>query len=183
MLLSIENIKDGLDKVFLPLEPMINGFRLIEKKTNIHDIKVIEKQLEVTFPDKFLFLISQYNFGSFTLGPIVFGSSGDYLKDLLVINHSVWWGKGERPNNKIVIAISDPYTIMLDTEKESISAFSSEINWNDAKIISSDFILFFRGIGTIFLQRNNTDNTKIIANNVSKAVNSKDINFWLKLAE
>lgn len=32
---------------------------------------------------------------------------------------------------------------MLDTEKESISAFSSEINWNDAKIILSDFILFF----------------------------------------
>lgn len=32
MLLSIEDIKSGLDKEFLPLEPIITGFRFFEKK-------------------------------------------------------------------------------------------------------------------------------------------------------
>lgn len=182
MLLSIEDIKSGLDKEFLPLEPMITGFRVIEKRTKADEIENIGKRLGVAFPDSFSSLICRYDFGHFTIGQIVFSSSGDYLNDLLNINTGNWWGEGQRPNNKIVVAISDPYTFILDVDSESISAFTSDLNWHDAKIISSDFTLFFYGIGTIFLLRSKKS-PQIIANQVSKAVGSQYNEFWLKLAE
>lgn len=182
MLLSIEEIKNGLNKEFLSLEPMITGLRFIEKKTKIDEIENIEKRLDVVFPDSFCSLISQYDFGDFSIGPIVFGSSGNYLNDLLNFNSGIWWGEGERPNNKVVIAISDPYTFILDAESESISVITSELNWYEAKIISSNFTLFFCGIGTVYLLRTK-ETPRIIANQVSKAVGSQDNKFWLELAE
>ncbi|NAG47406.1 hypothetical protein GUC42_24695 [Escherichia coli] len=63
MLLSIEDIKSGLDKEFLPLEPMVTGLRLVGKITEIDEVEDTEKRLGVTFPDTFSSLIRQYNFG------------------------------------------------------------------------------------------------------------------------
>lgn len=182
MLLSIEDIKSGLDKEFLPLEPMVTGLRLVGKITEIDEVEDTEKRLGVTFPNTFSSLIRQYNFGYFTLGPIIFGSSGNYLNDLLDINSGVWWGRGQKPNDKIVIAISDHYTFILDVKNESVSVITSELNWDDAKVISSNFYLFFCGIVTIFLLRNQQSSEEI-AKQVSNAVGSQYNEFWFKLAE
>lgn len=60
--------------------------------------------------------------------------------------------------------------------------FTSELNWYEAKVISSNFTLFFCGVGTTFLLRGK-EHSQIIANQISKAVGSQYNEFWLKLAE
>lgn len=108
-LLTLQEIKDGLDREFLPLEPMLLGLRMIEKETSLDTIEHCENHLAVKFPSSFRNLIAAFDFGQLTIGPVVFCSSGDYLAELITLNERVnWWGDGERPSNLILIGTQTP---------------------------------------------------------------------------
>ncbi|MFL6635309.1 MAG: hypothetical protein ACJ8HJ_23640 [Massilia sp.] len=68
-LLSIDDIKAGLDKEFLPLEPMLTGFRLIEKVTPSSAIEDAEKKISIRFPDDFREIIAKYDLVISRLAP------------------------------------------------------------------------------------------------------------------
>lgn len=143
-LMSVEEIKAELDREFTPLEPTLTGFRLIEKNTPDSPIKSTEKLISTNFPNGFRELIAKFDFGNLTIGPIVFCSSGDYLAELVELNlNAMWWGGGQQPENIIMIANSDPFAILLNTNSGSVYAFDSETGWKKSKKISADFFGFF----------------------------------------
>lgn len=143
-LLSVEEIKAELDREYALLEPMLTGFRLIEKNTPDSAIKSAEKLISTNFPDGFRELIAKFDFGNLTIGPVVFCSSRDYLAELVELNLNVmWWGAGQRPENIMMIGNSDPFAILLNTDSGSVYAFDSETSWKKSKKISDDFFGFF----------------------------------------
>jgi hypothetical protein len=183
-LLSIEEIKAELDREFIPLEPMLTGFRLIEKNTSESAIKAAEKKLiSTSFPYGFRELITKFDFGNLTIGPIVFCSTGDYLAELIELNSNVmWWGQGQRPENLIMIGNSDPFAILLNTQSGSVYALDSEIGWIKSKKISDDFFGFFSALGAVVLTRNQTLDRRKLAAEISEDVGGEDFEFWLRLA-
>ena len=154
-LLSVEEIKAGLDREFIPLEPMLTGFRLIEKNTPESAIENAEKLISTKFPDDFRELIARFDFGNLTVGPVVFCSTGDYLVELIELNSNVmWWGQGQRPEDLIMIGNSDPFAILMNTQVGSVHSLDSEIGWQKSKKIADDFYGFFSALGTVVLTRN-----------------------------
>ncbi|WP_371764996.1 SMI1/KNR4 family protein [Massilia sp.] len=182
-LLSVEEIKAELDREFTPLEPMLTGFRLIEKNTPDSAIKSAEKLISTNFPYGFRELIAKFDFGNLTIGPVVFCSSGDYLAELVELNLNVmWWGGGQRPENIIMIGNSDPFAILLNTNSGSVYAFDSENGWEKSKKISDDFFGFFSALGTVVLTRNQTLDRRKLAEEILEEVGAEDFEFWLRLA-
>ena len=119
-LMTVTDIRDGLEREFLPLEPMLSGFRLVSGGVSSPAVRECERQLGVTFPDDFRALIQTFDFGNLTIGPVAFCETGNYLERLIRWNTGErWWGDGARPESQ-VIAISDPYTILLDAANDTI---------------------------------------------------------------
>ena len=182
-LLSVEEIKAGLDREFIPLEPMLTGFRLIEKNTPESAIKSVEKLISTRFPDSFRELIAKFDFGNLTIGPVVFCATGDYLTELIELNSNVtWWGQGQRPENLIMIGNSDPFAILLNTHSGSVCALDSEFGWGKSKKISDDFFGFYSALGTVVLTRNQTLDHRKLAAEILEEVGGEDFEFWLRLA-
>lgn len=182
-LLSVEEIKAELDREYALLEPMLTGFRLIEKNTPDSAIKSAEKLISTNFPDGFRELIAKFDFGNLTIGPVVFCSSRDYLAELVELNLNVmWWGGGQRPENIIMIGNSDPFAILLNTDSGSIYAFDSETSWKKSKKISDDFFGFFSALGTVVLTRNQTLDRRKLAEEILEEIGAEDFEFWLRLA-
>lgn len=182
-LLSVEEIKAELDREFTPLEPMLTGFRLIEKNTPDSAIKSAEKLISTNFPNGFRELIAKFDFGNLTIGPVVFCSSGDYLAELVELNLNVmWWGGGQRPENIIMIGNSDPFAILLNTSSGSVYALDSETGWKKSKKISDDFFGFFSALGTVVLTRNQTLDRRKLAEEILEEIGAEDFEFWLRLA-
>lgn len=182
-LLSIEEIRKGLDKEFLPLEPMLSGFRLVKHELPEQLVVNVENQLSVTFPAKFREMIQSYDFGKLTIGPIAFCGTGDYLKELIESNVSVlWWGEGKRPHNLVMVANSDPFAILLDVNTGALLAMDAERGWQNSKIIAADFEEFLRGVGTVMLRRNEIADKETLAQAIVVAVGGQDLDFWYGLA-
>ncbi|MBS9773903.1 MAG: SMI1/KNR4 family protein [Tenacibaculum sp.] len=181
MIYSIIKIKSKLDDEFLPLEDEITGLRLIDKCTKIEDINNFENKLEISLPQSFKNLISKYDFGNFEICNIQFGYEDNYLTILEKLNSEAdsfnkWWQGDKRPNNIIFIANSDPYTILLDCSNGYVYAMLSDDKWLEWRIVSTDFELFLRSIGTIFLNRDNDFSEEIVK--IIQENNSKDNEFW-----
>ncbi|BBB64203.1 hypothetical protein UNDKW_5930 (plasmid) [Undibacterium sp. KW1] len=183
-LLSIEKIQAGLDKEFFPLEPMLSGYRIIRKILPEDKVAKTEATLGVKFPNEFRTIISEFDFGMLTIGPIVFCAKGDYIQELIDLNTSVcWWREGQRPENMIMIGNSDPFTILLDVNSGCVFAMDPEVGWEKSKIIAGNFLDFFRGIGTAMLMRNEIDDRRGLAQGIFENVKSEDLEFWSQLAQ
>ncbi|WIH24475.1 hypothetical protein [Photobacterium damselae] len=182
-LMNLDEIQKGLDEEFLPLEPILEGFRLKEPGLESDILDKLAVRISVLFPSDFRQIISKYDFGNFTIGAIVFCATGDYVEEIVECNESVtWWGKGLKPANLIMIANSDPYAIILDVNSGEVLTIDPEFGASKAITVASSFDAFIRGIGSIFLLRNNSDNKEALAEFVKNAVGSHDKNFWSFLA-
>lgn len=183
-LLSLDDVRDGLDKEFLPLEPMLTGFRLIPKCLPDEDVDGCERRLGVSFPEAFRKLISAFDFGNLTIGPVSFSAAGDYLAELVDFNESVhWWGASDkRPQDFIMIANSDPFVFLLNVKSGQVYAFDRERDWSELFRVSIDFTGFLRGIGSVMLLHNSVTDTKILGENICMDAQGENKDFWSFLA-
>lgn len=183
-LLSFEEIQKGLDNEFIPLEPMLKGYRLNKGGLDENVLSKCESTLSLGFPPDFRRLISIYDFGNLTIGPVAFCATGDYSSELIEYNeHVVWWGESQRPSNLIMIANSDPFAILLDVNTGDILAMDLELGWQNSVKISENFENFVKGIGTVILLRNAADDKEKLARLVHDVTGSQNINFWITLAK
>jgi hypothetical protein len=186
-LLQIEEIQRGLEREFLPLEPMLTGLRLISRESPV-DVSVLvaaEEKLGIKLPREFTEYIARFDFGRLTIGPVAFGSGGDYLKELIETNqHFCWWGGGKRPDNLLMVGNSDPYVLLLNASSGEILAMDRESEWTKAPPIARHFDLFVRGLGTVMLGRGDLGDVERerLAELVSSDAGGRDSGFWLSLA-
>lgn len=182
MLLSIETIRKELDDQFLSLEPAIHGFRLVPKKLKAEPLRWLEQRLNVTLPSEFADLVSSYDFGDLTIGPVAFCGSGDYLMELVELNEPVkWWGNGPRPAGMMMIANSDPFSIILNTSTGAVLGFRHEEGWKSARVLARDFSSFFRGLGTAMRRRLAVADKGDLARQISHEVSAEFQEFWVQL--
>ncbi|EOI3579099.1 hypothetical protein ACMS05_004226 [Cronobacter turicensis] len=87
-------------------------------------------------------------------------------------NH--WWVGNKRPEGVIVIAISDPYGILLNNNDHKVCGITGEACQYQENEISKTFELFVRGAGTLFLKEGT-------ASEVAVAVGAVNQDFWHSL--
>lgn len=181
-LLTLDEIKQGLEQEFLPLEPMLTGFRLIDGGVSDEALNFFEHQLGTKLPENFRDLVKKFDFGHLTIGPIVFCNTGDYLQELTEFNsRAKWWGEGLRPQKMLMVANSDPYFILLNVETEELFAGEVELGWQCAKRVAKGFNVYLRCIGTAMLNRNIVDNDREFAEAVMHASGGTDLDYWSQL--
>lgn len=189
-LLEIEEIRRRLDEEFLPLEPMLTEMRLVPATGVEAALRQAESELAVTFPDSLVELTTGFAFGGFTLGPIVFGTGGDYFTWLRTVNASdrppelVWWDGAERPESCVLIADSDPFAIVLETGSGAVYAFEHGAPARMAMFKVADrFDLFLQGLGTVLLERTPKKANEALARCAAEGVGVEAGNrFWAWLA-
>ena len=143
-----------------------------------------EDRLSVKFPANFRGIISSFDFGRLTIGPVVFCTTGDYLSELLELNLQVhWWGSGIRPSNLLMIANSDPCAILLDLGTCEVLSMDAEDGYQKSGKIARNFEKFLRGLGTIVLTRNHINDKRELAQSVFKDVEGQESEFWFELAQ
>ena len=155
MLLSIEEIECQLEEKFSAFNGELDDLKLIRRSHCLDDIEAAEKQFGIRFPEDFLSFISIYNLDICSLGKIAFGTGTPYLEWIVKINQpselGCWWSGSRRPEGIIVIALSDPYTILLNTLDRQIYTMTSESEMDKFELVAINFNSFIRGIGSIFL--------------------------------
>jgi len=175
MLLTIEEIESRLDKKFSPFDGEMDDLILTKRKLPISNLESSEKTLDVKFPSDFTSFLKKYDVDNFSLGNVAFGSGGDYLDKIIDLNDkdnfSHWWVGNNRPQGVIVVALSDPYTILLNTIDCKIYAITSEEKIIDREPIAVDFNTFVRGVGSVFLKA-------CSRNEIESLVGSKNSDFW-----
>nr|WP_216654563.1 SMI1/KNR4 family protein [Providencia stuartii] len=178
-MLTLEEIREQLNNKFSPLGSDFDDLRLLKRDQPLLNLKSSEELLNITFPEKFSSFLDSYNLDNFSLCNISFGNGSDYLNMLVSINDrdnvNKWWTGKNRPAEFIVIAISDPYTIILNVNTGEVFSMTNESSMDDFEQIASNFILFFRGLGTLFI---NKESPMTIA----KLVSSQAIEFWDELS-
>ncbi|MGC5809930.1 SMI1/KNR4 family protein [Ralstonia pseudosolanacearum] len=183
-LLSMEEVKQGLDKEFLPLEPMLTGLRLIEGGVTETALDAFERDMNLLLPRAFRDVIRMHDFGRLTIGPVAFCNTGDYLGELVKLNTKVtWWGTGMRPSSLLMVANSDPFAILLDLESGSVLAMDVERGWQFAERVASSFDLFVRGVGSTMLHRNQSADRVALGRDVMSDAGGGYLPYWLQLAK
>jgi hypothetical protein len=182
-LMSIEQVRQGLDTEFRPLEPTVTGLRLISRVTPPDALRQVQERLNVEFPEAFRRVISQFDLGDLAIGPVSFCGSGNYLAELVELNEQVrWWGLGGRPAERLMVANSDPYAILLNVTNGRVIAFDREGDWLQGTDIAEDFELFVRGIGSVMLLRAQVLDKESLGREVASQVGAQDKEFWEFLA-
>lgn len=191
MLLDLTDIQARLDEQFLPLEPMLTGFRLVSTKVQQEDIDRVQEQLNAVLPEDFQSVLRQFDLGSFTIGPIAFCNTGDYLSWTIdnnrdgSANEYPWWGSETRPSDVLLIANSDPYAVLLNCVTGAVSVLEHGTSWSDGSIVVAENLEgFLRGLGTVFLKRSDEGDNSALADDVSIEVGGGRGNvFWQWLAD
>ena len=178
MILTIEQIKQQLKDKFYKPDGELNDLVLLEHIAPPDNIEFLKQSLNIRTPKDFEHLISRYNFDNFSLGPICFGTGNDYIEQLIGINKednfNRWWGDENRHTGFIIIATSDPYTILLNTIENSVYAITSESKPTEWQAVADNFELFLRGVGSIFLKQGTPLEVEAFAH-------SQDLEFWKAL--
>ena len=183
-LLSTQEIKQGLDREFMPLEPMLTGLRLIEGGLSDAALDAFERNLDLLLPPTFREVVKKYDFGRLTIGPVVFCNTGDYLAELTKLNTTVaWWSERSRPVNLLMVANSDPFAILLNLESGEVMAMDAERGLQAACTIAHNFDLLVRGLGTTMLGRNEATDRISLGAAVASEVGAAERSYWLQLAK
>ncbi|EPA3073006.1 TPA: SMI1/KNR4 family protein [Enterobacter cloacae] len=174
VLLTINEIEVRLHEKFSSFNGGMDDFILKKRMAPVNNIKHSEERLGVNFPKDFIEFVNSYDIDNFSLGNISFGHGDDYLEKIVRINNDEfnhWWIGEHRPDGVICIAISDPYTILLNTHNGKVYAITSEQTMDGRESIADSFELFIRGVGSHFLKA--CPLTEII-----KSTGANDISFW-----
>jgi hypothetical protein len=187
MLLEFDEIQRRLHAQFLPLEPMTNGFRLVNGSMSSAHIAQCERVLGIIFPMTFKRPILRYDFGNLTIGPTVFCNSGNYIHCLIRANTKsdyAWWGLGARPSDLVMVANAEFTAVLLDTKDKRVVGFPHAGKWQDTIFqLATDFETLVRGIATVFLKRQTVTEKEDLALEVASNVGGEDAKpFWIGLA-
>ncbi|MGR0306645.1 hypothetical protein [Acinetobacter beijerinckii] len=184
VLLSLEQIRERLDVEFEPLEPILTGFRMLQASISSLEISTYETKFNVIFPLSFKNIISKYNFGDFTIGPIVFGCSVNYLDELIELDKLFNQNLDNKRDIKefIVVAVSDPYLYLLDLRSSNIFALDSDLSLENRFFIALNFEKFIQGIGTLMLLRDTSNSENELAIQICKELGSECVDFWKTLS-
>ncbi len=182
-LMSIDEIKQGLDDYEWPPELSFDDARLKEPGLGEAEVQQCEERLSVRFPPDFRQFISRFDIGSLTIGAVSFCHTGDVVQELTDMNTRdpwgcAWWGEGDRPPSLLRIASTDPYSIVLDTGSNEVHSLDPELGTSEMQVIASDYNLFLRGIGTVFLRRVDDSPDCPLAASIHERVGSQDLQFW-----
>ncbi|MEB8641882.1 nuclease [Cronobacter muytjensii] len=138
----------------------------------------MESELNIKICNDFLLFLETYDLDNFSLGNVAFGTGEDYVNTLIELNKenefNHWWLGHRRPESVIVIAICDPYTILLNNNNNKIYGMSGESYQFEKEEISKTFELFVRGVGTLFLKEGTVSE-------VAGAVGAVNQDFWQSL--
>ena len=187
-LLDIESIQTRLDEEFLGLEPTLTGMRLVPIATGDEGMASCQESLNVRLPLSFSGIVTRFDFGHFTIGPVAFCNRGDYFTWLKDINNPVGsplsLGLANRPDGIIMIANSDQFALFLKTISGQVLALEHGGNVsNDSFVVADDFELLLRGLGTAFFQRHpNGGNEKLAGEIASLVSGSPENRFWQWIA-
>lgn len=178
MLLTFDKIANELKNKFSPLGDDFNDLILFKRTTPLTELDLLEEKLRLSLPNDFISFISLYNLDNFSLFNISFGCGEGYLKRLFILNSSnefaQWWIGDKRPDSLIVIALSDPYTILLNTQTGAIFAMTDESTIDNIEHIAVHFSVFFRAVATVFL-------TDISSDKIIELTSSQTTPFWHQL--
>lgn len=181
-LLDVSEIKNGLDELFIPLEAEMDmfGYRLLPSYLKTQDIIDFEASVLMDIPSDFSRWVLEYDFSDLSVCNVQFGSNHQlsYLQHLINLND----GNDNRykEHHKLIIAMTDPYTFFLDLSNGRISAWTSEIDMNDAQVIAQNFNSFMMALGNIFILKRAVDDTILLAE-INRLTNSYDPTFWLTM--
>lgn len=185
MIYTISDLKSALDEIFLPIEDDIQGMRLTKNKSSESSTEFLAEHLHCTFPEDFVDITEEYDFGNFAIGNIEFGYKEDYFQRLIKINNAPefnqWWQGSDRPSQIVLIAISDPYSILLDCRSGAIYAMLSDDEWLIWREVSVNFEAFVRCVGSIYLYNlhnyQNLNKSQLLAA-ITSLTKAKDASFW-----
>lgn len=178
MLLTCDKIAKELENKFSSLGDDFSDLILFKRTAPLTDIDLLEHKLMLSLPDDFISFVSLYNLDNFSLFNISFGCGESYFERLFMLNSpnefAQWWIGDKRPENMIVIALSDPYTILLNTQTGDIFAMTSESSMDSFEHIAANFSVFFSAVATLFL-------TDISPDRVIELTSSQTTLFWYQL--
>ncbi len=193
MILELAEAKLKLEQRFAILEKGIDISDLLlrESRMTISQLKSVEYSLGIELPDSFKRVNIKYDFGNLSLGAIFFGNGpkGDNYGVWLIeknvgTQEYPWWGKGEQPNNKIKIAGTDAYAILLDIDTGAVLAFLRDEDWHKNEQIAQNFELFVRGAITIYCEEDSIQDKVDYANKIKNAVGcTSATKFWKDLTQ
>lgn len=194
MFLQLDEIRQRLDVIFLPLEQEgVTGMRLLTQSDADASTRALEnaqEALDVKFPLAFLHLVCKFDFGEFEVCNVCFGARGDYASELVRLNSAdeyggKWWHGDTRPANLIVFAVGDPWIFLIDCADGAIYAWLLGDEELCGRRVASDFERFFRAlasIGIARLSKKAVPSAKEIVKFV-QASDDKAIEFWREMAE
>ncbi|EKU11133.1 SMI1/KNR4 family protein [Campylobacter showae] len=194
MFLQLDEIRQRLDVIFLPLEQEgVTGMRLLAQSDADASMRALEnaqEALDVKFPLAFLHLVCKFDFGEFEVCNVCFGTGGDYASELVRLNSTdeyggKWWQGKTRPANLIVFAVGDPWIFLIDCADGAIYAWLLGDEELCGRRVASDFERFFRalaGIGIARLSKKGVPSAEEIVKFV-QASDDKAIEFWREMAE
>lgn len=194
MFLQLDEIRQRLDVIFLPLEQEgVTGMRLLAQSDADASTRALEnaqEALDVKFPLAFLHLVCKFDFGEFEVCNVCFGTGGDYASELVWLNSTdeyggKWWQGKTRPANLIVFAVGDPWIFLIDCADGAIYAWLLGDEELCGRRVASDFERFFRalaGIGIARLSKKGVPSAEEIVKFV-QASDDKAIEFWQEMAE
>ena len=194
MFLQLDEIRQRLDVIFLPLEQEgVTGMRLLAQSDADASTRALEnaqEALDVKFPLAFLHLVCKFDFGEFEVCNVCFGARGDYASELVRLNSTdeyggKWWQGKTRPANLIVFAVGDPWIFLIDCADGAIYAWLLGDEELCGRRVASDFERFFRalaGIGIARLSKKGVPSAEEIVKFV-QASDDKAIEFWREMAE
>lgn len=161
MLLTVEDIEGRLSTKFSAFHGELDDLKLIKRTEPISDVYLVEAQLGIQLPEDFLSFITAYNIDNLSLGRVAFGCGTSYTDSIIEINQysgfNHWWLGDCRPEGIVVIAISDPYTILLNTLDKQVYAMTSESAMDEFELVATTFSLFIRALGSLFLNTATVD--------------------------
>ena len=194
MFLRLDEIRQRLDEIFLPLEQnSITGMRLLAQSDADASTRALEKAQEtlgVKFPLELSRLVCKFDFGEFEVCNVRFGTGGDYASELVRLNgtdeyRGKWWPGEARPANLIVFAVGDPWIFLIDCADGAIYAWLLGDEELCGRCVAGDFERFFRALGSIDITRLNKKAVPS-AEEIAKFVQAGDdnaIEFWREIAE
>lgn len=182
-LLSLEEIQQELDRKFLPLPEFMWNGRLRSGGVSDSALAECEKALGRKLPSAFCTLIQAYDFGDLTLGPVMFSFNGDYLQRLIDLNVGKYsWGCIGCPANLITVALSDPYSILLDTVHGTVHAHDPDLEWDQITHIASGFDTYFRGLAMAMVRLGKVEDSEAFAQQLLADVGGTDMRYWRTMA-
>jgi len=154
------------------------------------EFNALSHELNYDFDDDFRETVTAYEIGGVSLGGIWFGQGGEYLRCLKRMNirsghDEVWWADDlDRPLSYLMIASTDSYIVLLDSENGFVFSFERGRCWHTMDKVADSFSLLIRGAGSLFLRRKLAVNKKALGRNVAKQVGGNMVfdQFWVGLA-